>query len=116
MDRERDNIRIPLWIFGAFIGPSLGHFYADNTSHALTGISIRLGGGALGVLGFGVALNASLEGNSGGGGTALFYAGALTDLVSAGYDIFKADDAAREYNEAHGLNAQVAPTVGPRGE
>jgi len=116
MDRERDNIRIPLWIFGAFVGPSLGHFYADNTGQALAGIGIRLGGGALSVLGFGVALNARLEGNSGGGGTALFYAGVLTSLVSAGYDIFTADDAARDYNEAHGLSVQAAPTVGPRGD
>jgi len=116
MDRERDNIRIPLWIFGAFIGPSLGHFYAENTSQALTGIGIRLGGGALGVLGYGAVLSAILEENSGGGGVALLLVGGLTGLVSAGYDIFTADDAARDYNEAHGLNAQVAPTVGPRGE
>ena len=116
MDRERDNIRIPLWIFGAFMGPSLGHFYAENTSQALIGIGIRLGGGALGALGFGAALSASLEGNSGGGGAVLLLVGGLTGLVSMGYDIFTADDAARDYNEAHGLNAQVAPTVGPRGE
>ena len=116
MDRERDNIRIPLWIFGAFIGPSLGHFYAENTSQALTGIGIRLGGGALGVLGYGAVLSAILEENSGGGGVALLLVGGLTGLVSAGYDIFTADDAARDYNEAHGLSVQAAPTVGPRGE
>ena len=116
MDKERDDIRVPLLAAGILVGPSVGHFYAENTSQALTGIGIRLGGGALSVLGFGVALNASLEGNSGGGGAALFYAGVLTSLASAGYDIFTADDAARDYNEAHGLSVQAAPTVGPRGE
>ena len=113
MDRERDNIRIPLWIFGAFMGPSLGHFYAENTSQALIGIGIRLGGGALGALGFGAALSASLEGNS---GAVLLLVGGLTSLISMGYDIFTADDAVRDYNEAHGLSVQAAPTVGPRGE
>jgi len=105
-----------LVFLGLGLGPSLGHLYADNTDQALVGIGIRVGGGALGALGAAAALNASLEGNSGGGGAALFYAGVLTSLVSAGYDIFTADDAARDYNEAHGLSVQAAPTVGPRGE
>jgi hypothetical protein len=116
MDRERDDIRLPLLATGIFVGPSVGHFYAENTGQALAGIGIRLGGGVLSIVGFGVALNASLEGNGGGGGAALFYAGALTGLVSAGYDIFTAGNAARDYNEAHGLSVQAAPTVGPRGE
>lgn len=116
MDRERDDIRLPLLATGIFIGPSIGHFYAENTSQALTGIGIRLGGGALGALGFGAALSASLEGDSGGGGAVLLLVGGLTVLVSMGYDIFTADNAARDYNQAHGLSVQAAPTVGPRGE
>ena len=106
----------PLGAAGFFIGPSVGHFYAENTGQALAGIGIRLGGGVLSIVGFGVALNASLEGNGGGGGAALFYAGALTGLVSAGYDIFTAGNAARDFNKAHGLSVQATPTVGPRGE
>lgn len=116
MDKERDNIRIPLWTFGALIGPSLGHFYAENTTQALTGIGLRLGGSALGVLGFGAALSASLEGDGGGGGSALLLIGGLTVLVSGGYDIFTAGGAARDYNETYGLKAHVGPAVGPKGE
>ena len=116
MGRERDNIRIPLWAFGAFIGPSLGHFYAENTTQALTGIGIRLGGTALGVLGFGAALNATLEGDGGGGGSALLLLGGLTVLISGGYDIFTAGGAAHDYNETHGLKARVGPAFGPQEE
>lgn len=116
MDKERDNIRIPLWTFGVLVGPSLGHFYAENTTQALTGIGLRLGGSALGVLGFGAALTASLEGSGGGGGAALLLLGGLTVLGSGGYDIFPAGGAARDYNETHGLKAHVGPAVGPQGE
>lgn len=116
MGKKRDEVRIPLLAGGFFIGPSVGHFYAENTGQALTGIGLRLGGTALGVLGLGVALNSSLEGESGGGGSALLLIGGLTVLTSAGYDIFTAGDAARDYNETHGLKARVGPAVGPRGE
>lgn len=117
MDSERDDVRVPLWVTGIFIGPSVGHFYADNASQALTGIGIRLGGGALGILGFLSALDASLEGNSDYGGAAFLYGiGGLTVLISGGYDIFTADDAARDYNEVHGLKARVGPAVGSQGE
>jgi hypothetical protein len=117
VDKERDDVRVPLWIAGILVGPSVGHFYAENISQALTGMGLRLGGGALGVLGGAAVLDAALGGDSSGeGGAALILAGGLTILISGGYDIFTADDAAREYNAAHGLNAQVAPTVGPCGE
>ena len=117
MDKERDDVRVPLWIAGTLVGPSVGHFYAENISQVLTGMGLRLGGGALGVLGGAAVLDAALRGNSGGGGgAALFLSGGLAILISAGYDIFTADDAARDYNDAHGLNVEVAPTVSPRGE
>jgi hypothetical protein len=104
----------PLWAAGIFIGPSVGHFYAENTSQALTGIGLRVGGSALLVLGAGAAVNSG--GSSGGSGSGVLLVGGLLGLVSAGYDIFTADDAARDYNEAHGLKSRVAPAVGPQGE
>ncbi len=117
MDKERDDVRVPLWIAGTLVGPSVGHFYAENISQALTGMGLRLGGGALGVLGGAAVLDAALGGDSSGeGGAALFLAGGLTILISGGYDIFTADDAARDYNEAHGLKAHAGPAVGPQGE
>lgn len=107
---------VVLVLLGAGLGPSIGHLYAGNNDQALVGIGLRVGGGALGTLGFASALNASLEGQDAGGSGALFLVGGLTVLISGVYDIFTADNAAREYNEAHGLNAQMTPTVGPRGE
>lgn len=101
---------------GLVVGPALSHFYAENHTRALSGIGLRVGGSALSALGFIGAVAASLEGSGGGGATLLFLTGGLTTLTSAGYDIFTADDAARDHNEAHGLNTQVAPTVGPSGE
>jgi hypothetical protein len=105
-----------LVFLGLGLGPSLGHLYAENTDRALVGIGIRVGGGALGALGAAAALNSILDEDSGGGAGSLLLIGGLTVLMSGGYDIYTAGDAAREYNAAHGLNAQVAPTVGPRGE
>jgi hypothetical protein len=105
-----------LVFLGLGLGPSLGHLYADNTDQALVGIGIRVGGGALGALGAAAALNSILDEDSGGGAGSLLLIGGLTVLMSGGYDIYTAGDAAREYNEAHGLSVQAAPTVGPRGE
>ncbi|GEM_PF-1731999 len=107
---------VTLLLLGVGFGPSVGHLYAENTDQALVGMGIRVGGGALGALGAAAALDSILDEDSGGEGGALLLVGGLTVLLSGAYDIFTAGDAAHEYNVAHGLNAQVAPTVGPRGE
>ena len=42
--------------------------------------------------------------------------GATVVIGSALYDIATAWRSARDYNEAHGLNARITPSVGPEGK
>jgi hypothetical protein len=109
MNKEMDDVRVPLLAAGILVGPSAGHFYAENTTQALTGIGLRLGGVAIGFRGL-------LENPLGEGGEGLILVGGLTILTSGVYDIFTAGGAARDYNETHGLKAHVGPAVGPQGE
>ncbi len=95
---------------GLVIGPSFGHFYAENTGQGWTGIAIRTG--SVGLVGVGSIL--ALGGKKSGWNAMVL--GVLGGGASAIYDIVTAPGAATDYNEAHNLSAQVAPTVGPRGE
>lgn len=92
-------------------GPAMGHFYADDNAQAWRGIALRSGGFLLaGVFGF--AFLAQQE--SGEPTLAKLTINAVA--IHAVYDIITAWDSATDYNEAHGLSAQVTPTIGPRGE
>ena len=86
-----------LVLLGVGLGPSLGHFYAGNEDQALVGIGLRVGGGTLGALGAASALNSILVEEGGGGAAALLLVSGITVLISAGYDVLTAGDAAREY-------------------
>lgn len=103
----------PAFGVGLLVGPSLGHFYAGDSQQAWIGIGLRTVGG--GVFLEGVASEIAAAEKSSGPNAATVV-GALIVGGSAIYDIVTASGSAREYNEAHGLNAQVTPTVGPRGE
>lgn len=101
---------LPAGGVGVVIGPAVGHFYAANSQQARAGIAIRTGGaGAVGIGGV-WALGAPRV------GWGLLTGGALVVAGSALYDIVTAPRSAHEYNKDHSLSAQVAPTVGPRGE
>jgi len=102
---------------GGIVGPSLGHFYAENRSRAWWGIGIRATSSAV-FVGAGVwALNeidwlgdedsaASVPG-------ALAFIAFLTFTASGLLDIFNAPDSANEYNARHDLRAQVLPQYHP---
>lgn len=100
----------PAFGAGLLIGPSFGHFYAGNGKQAMSGILIRGGGAAVGLRGWGMLLENPESAFT------LMTIGLAIIVGSAIYDIATAGEAARQYNEVHGLTAQVTPTVGPRGE
>lgn len=101
---------LPVGGVGAVVGPAFGHFYAGNSQQAWAGIALRTGGVGAASIGGVLALGAPRV------GWGLLTGGALVVIGSALYDIVTAPGSAHEYNEPHGLSAQVASTVGPRAE
>lgn len=96
---------------GIIVGPSFGHFYANDYSRAWGGIAWRTGGlllaGTLGLAGLATTSDAAVL------GAGLAFIGVLGHAL---HDIVTAWNSAKEYNESHDVSAQVAPTVGPQGE
>ena len=110
----------PVFGVGLIVGPSLGHFYADNDLQAGIGIGVRLVGGAAGVVGLGaysvgLILSGEGDGNVNEAKT-LGLIGIGIVSVSALVDIVMAPFAAQDYNEARGITARVGPAVGPGAE
>lgn len=107
----------PAFGAGLVVGPALGHFYADNSSQAWTGIGLRTGGALVGFLGANLAFGASWEGNQALAtvGEGLVVVGLGTVAISGLYDIVTADNSAREYNREHEVQANLVPTAEPTG-
>lgn len=102
---------------GLGLGPSLGNCYAENRRRVKRGLKIR--GIGASVMGTGMVLGvASVFGGERAKNAALGVMGVGLGTVVGGavYDIATAPLSAKEFNEAHDLTAQVAPTVGPRGD
>ena len=102
---------------GVTFGPSLGNYYAEQPARARRGLKIR--GVGVGITGIGLVLNvAAVFGSEMAREVArgTVAVGLGTVAVGAIYDIAKAPLSAIEYNETHGLTAQVTPVVGRRGE
>lgn len=111
-------ILAPAYGAGLFVGPAIGHFYAENHSQAWIGIGVR---SSMALIFAGAAESAN-EGDSGGvseapdfDGLGLLLFGAAVVLGSGIYDIATAGKSAREYNEKRGLQARVTPTAGGPG-
>lgn len=100
----------PVFGSGLIVGPSFGHFYADNTRQAITGIGLRVGGGTAFVAGL-----TSIDQDSEVAG-AIGLAGLSVVLGSALYDIQTAGDAARAYNARHRRQALLLPTADRNGQ
>ncbi|MEE9441874.1 MAG: hypothetical protein V3V99_04330 [candidate division Zixibacteria bacterium] len=93
---------------GLFIGPSLGHFYAENNSRAIGGIGIRVFSAGLAVYGLST-IDIFGDDNSGGGG--LFLLGGIACLGSTVADIAKAGKSVDSYNKSHAShNLSIHPT------
>ena len=110
----------PVFGVGLIVGPSLGHFYADNDLQAGIGIGVRLLGGAVVVVGLariGLTVFEILLGDP-SSSIELKEARRLAGIgggivsVSALVDIVTAPIAAQNYNEARGITARVGPAVG----
>lgn len=97
-----------LLLGGLVVGPSAGHWYADEL--ATTGLAVR-GGGLLAML-LGVVTMPCMGDECGGGddddgegrlagGITLLLAGAAAVVVGDIIDLADADDAARRYNDSH---------------
>jgi len=102
---------------GGIVGPSLGHWYAENRSRAWWGIGIRTASSAA-FVGTGLwALNETdWFGGDDGASTLpslLAFTAFLTFISSGLFDIFNAPDSANDYNARHGLRAQVLPQYHP---
>ena len=107
------------------IGPSLGHFYADDGS-AAPGITVRSIGSAVLIGGLVsylsgpppyICLDSPCDPppvqppQSHAGAEATMVIGGAILAVGTIYDIATAGDAARAYNHAHGLDLHVAPMI-----
>lgn len=97
-------------LFGAILGPAIGHFYAGNRERALGGIALRAG--MLGV----TALLVSADCSNNGGwfcglGSALL--GATAIFISDLIDVFGAAGSATHYNQTHAGVALVPLSNGP---
>jgi hypothetical protein len=118
---------------GLIAGPALGHFYAGNSGQAWTGIAIRGGSAVVTGIGWGLVYGSVAPVYADGGrrgepeepvfgdwagdvGVGLFVVGIVAGVTSLVYDIATAPKAAGRYNSSHGLDVQVAPRVGARGE
>ena len=106
-----------LWAVGLSLGPSLGNYYAENRRRVKRGLKIRGIGASITGVGMVLMLGAVFGGEK-AETVALWVTGAGFGTVAGGaaYDIVTAWDSATDYNEAHGLSAELAPAVGPRGE
>ena len=106
-----------LWAVGLSLGPSLGNYYAENRRRVKRGLKIRGIGASITGVGMVLMLGAVFGGEK-AETVALWVTGAGFGTVAGGaaYDIVTAWDSATDYNEVHGLSAELAPTVGPRGE
>ena len=103
-------IQVGLIASAIIVGPSAGHFYANQWGRGLKSAVLRLGLSALGsaffLKGYGEAHPWS---GDGGGGTQavlgiVFLVPAIGSVV---YDIFNAPSSARKYNESIGISGNV---------
>jgi hypothetical protein len=121
---ENRYLREPLGIIGGwafFLGPTVGHTYAGQTWN--TGLSIRLAGLGVAVLGVVVAVGSCPISFSGSSpcsqagvdiGAAIAIGGVITYLAGWAYEIATAPTAARDYNLNHGVvtTVTIAPILG----
>ena len=106
--------------FGLLVGPSMGHFYADNNKKGVNGLLVRLLGTgitAIGISQFEICLGTcggSSDGNNGGAallmlaGTGLYVGNTIVQWVTA-------DNSAMEYNDQVRSNYKIglAPYLDP---
>jgi len=87
------------WIFlgGAVLGPSLGHFYAERPGRALIGVGIR----SAAIVGLAAAIGSSWEDES-GGAAALGIGCLMVGTASIITDIAEAPRSARKHNAGVG--------------
>ncbi len=100
-------------LIGPVVGPSFGHFYADNNTRAWRGIGLRFAElGLAGIFGLIYLGPPNMETWALTATRVSFYG----MFVHALYDIVTAWHATKDYNESIGARAQLTPTVGPQGK
>jgi hypothetical protein len=113
----------PVFGVGLIAGPSIGHFYAENTAQAWRGIATRGGAALTAGLGMGLLFSPAvvcpdsgpcsarkpLGPATGPVGVALYAIGLVGGAASLVYDIVTVPRAARERNRSRGLSLRLAP-------
>lgn len=93
---------------GLFVGPSIGHLYAENKSRAFGGIGIRMLSAGLAVYGLS---KIEIFGDDNGGGGLLFSLGGIICIGSAVADIVNAGKSVDKYNKfLSSANLKINPT------
>lgn len=110
---SNDLAAFTLIMGGIIVGPSAGHFYADNRRRAWMGVGLRAAGSAVMISGA-VLVEDELSGRGdlGNAGSLLALGGMLLTSGSAAYDLFTAPRSAHAYN-VRNVRLSVQPTVNP---
>lgn len=89
-------------VLGAFVGPSLGYFYAGRVGRGIGGVALRFGVIALAGLGALAACGSILWGcDNPTLSNGIVLAGGVALLASAIYDVVGGQRAVRQWNAAH---------------
>jgi hypothetical protein len=114
---QTEGAAVVVGLAGAIVGPSAGHFYAQD-AQAWWGIGIRVGSAGVFAGSAAWALNETDWFGDGDEGSQaipglLAIGSALTFFASGLYDIVTAPRSAHEYNKRHGQTVSVRPTYVP---
>lgn len=107
---ENKPTELSLLVTGIYVGPSLGHFYANRPGRAARGVLLRtaiLGLSLLALTQTGVCLESCAPGEQNDEVAVVLVGTALT-AASAVFDIVTAPGSARQYNKARAM-VSVAP-------
>lgn len=101
------------FLSGVLIGPSAGHFYAQQWSRGLTSVGVRSGIAAIGLFAsFTAATAATLSDDfSGSGGTAAFLVTSGIVVALGVGDVISTPESVRKYNRQ--LKLQLKPEYDP---
>ncbi len=107
-DEFSNSIGKSLLLYGVFIGPSAGNFYARDFIRGSSGILLRfITAGYILRIGTLSSMNSAFGGDSNSGGDILLIGSCISFLGSIGWNILSSSTSAIEYNNIYNLS--IAP-------